>query len=257
LTELEQQSSFTDTNRRDRILSITAAALLHLGVGYLLLQSFGVDVVRTARSVLKVSTLEAEQAKPPPPPVPEKTKQEEPSGAASARNIKSKATPKEAPKPKVKIKVKNPVTVAEKAATSNDATSGSSNIIGSGTGAGGQGSGTGAGGGGNGGGSAMAARAKLISGRISNKDYPKSAAKDKIGGTVTVYYNVLPSGRVSGCVVKQSSGNAALDETTCRLVEERFRYNPARGRNGEAISDKTGWRQTWWLETGGGRKVTD
>jgi protein TonB len=187
----------------------------------------------------------------------EKVKQEKPTGKASAKNIKSKASPKEAPKPKVQIKVKQAIVTAEKAGRGNDQTAGNSNQVGPGTGAGGQGDGTGAGGRGDGGGSAIASRAEYQSGKISNKDYPRNAAKAKVGGTVTAYFTVLASGNVANCTIKKSSGNAELDATTCRLIEQRFRYKPARNKNGEPIDDRTGWQQTWWLETGGGKRVTE
>jgi periplasmic protein TonB len=243
--------------RRDRILAAFTVILLHLGIGYLLLSAFGIDVVESTRSMLKVYDVTAELPPTEPPPIPAKAKVEEPTGAASAKNIKSKAAPKEAPTPKVKIKVKDPVPVAPTAGTGSDRSAGNSNQVGTGTGTGGQGDGTGAGGRGNGSGSAVASRAVYQSGRISNKDYPKSAAKAKVGGTVTAYFTVLPSGRAANCSIKKSSGNAELDATTCRLIEKRFRYTPARNRDGQAIEDQTGWQQTWWLETGGGVKVTE
>jgi periplasmic protein TonB len=243
--------------KRERMATAALVILLHAGVGYLLLAGFGIDVVETTRSMLKVSNVTAEAPPPVTPPIPEKAKQEEPTGAASAKNIKSKAVPKEAPKPKVKIKVKEAVVTAAKAGAGNDSSAGNSDRPGTGSGAGGQGNGTGAGGRGSGSGSAIASRAEYESGRISNKDYPKAAAKAKVGGTVTAYFNVLPSGRVAGCTIQKSSGNAELDATTCRLIEKRFRYRPARNRDGQPIEDRTGWQQTWWLETGGGKRVTE
>ncbi len=243
--------------RRERIFSILAVVLLHLGIGYLLLTGFGFDVVETARSILKVYNVTAEPPPTEPPPISAKANLKEPTGAASAANIKSKAAPKEAPKPKVIIKVKELVIAAPMAGTGNDVSAGNSNQAGPGTGAGGQGNGTGAGGRGNGSGSAVASRAVYQSGRISNKDYPKAASKAKVGGTVTAYFTILTSGRAANCSIKKSSGNAELDATTCRLIEKRFRYTPARNRDGQPIEDKTGWQQTWWLETGGGTRVTE
>ena len=61
-------------------------------------------------------------------------------------------------------------------------------------------------------------------------------------------FTIEASGRVSGCRVTRSSGDASLDETTCRLIEERFRFKPATNAAGEAIASPYGWRQTWWLE---------
>jgi protein TonB len=33
---------------------------------------------------------------------------------------------------------------------------------------------------------------------------------------------------VTGCRVTRSSGSRALDSTTCRLIEQRFRFRPSR-----------------------------
>jgi periplasmic protein TonB len=243
--------------RRDRILSVVAVVFLHLGIGYLLLIGFGIDVAETTRSMLKVYDVTASPPPIEPPPVPAEIKQQEPTGEASPENIKSKAAPKEAPKPIVAIKITDPVATAPKAGADNDPSAGNASQIGTGSGAGGQGRGTGAGGRGDGGGSAVAARAEYKSGKISNKDYPKGAAKAKVGGTVTAYFTVLASGRAANCTIQKSSGNADLDATTCRLIEKRFRYSPARNRDGKPINDQSGWQQTWWLETGAGTRVTE
>ncbi|MDE0879066.1 MAG: hypothetical protein OSB00_10455 [Sphingomonas bacterium] len=45
-----------------------------------------------------------------------------------------------------------------------------------------------------------------------------------------------------------SSGVASLDATTCKLVEKRFRYTPARNAAGTAVAEERGWRQRWWLD---------
>jgi periplasmic protein TonB len=254
---LMQAPNFSDRSKRDRIVSAVAVIVLHLGIGYMLLAGFGIDVVQTTRSVLKVSNITTQDPPPPPPPKVDKAKVDKPTGKASAKNIKSKASPKEAPKPKLLIKIKPVDVTAEKAGRGNDQTAGNSNQVGVGTGAGGQGDGTGAGGRGDGGGSAIASRAEYQSGKISNKDYPRNAAKAKVGGTVTAYFTVLASGKVANCTIKKSSGNVELDATTCQLIEKRFHYKPARNKNGEPIDDRTGWQQTWWLETGGGKRVTE
>jgi periplasmic protein TonB len=250
------QSGSSALTVRKRALTAISVILLHLAVGYLLLGAFGIDAARTVRSVLKVSNIQAEKL-PDPPATKAIAVEQKPTGEASEKNLKSKAAPREAPKAKVKIKPAKPQTVATKAGPGTDSSSGSTNVAGPGAGAGGQGNGNGAGGRGDGDGSQVATRAEYVSGRITNKDYPKTAAKAKIGGTVVAYYTVLASGRVAGCQIKQSSGNSELDATTCSLIEERFRYRPARNSGGEPIDTKTGWQQVWWLESNRGSKVTE
>ena len=45
----------------------------------------------------------------------------------------------------------------------------------------------------------------------------------------------------------RSSGNAALDVTTCRLITERFRYKPTRDASGRKVPDTVTGTQAWHL----------
>jgi periplasmic protein TonB len=56
-------------------------------------------------------------------------------------------------------------------------------------------------------------------------------------------FTVLPSGRVTGCRIYQSSGDAAVDDMTCRLVTARFVYRPATNRRGEPVASQMAYRQ--------------
>ncbi len=80
------------------------------------------------------------------------------------------------------------------------------------------------------------ARANLA-GLISSDDYPPSALRNEEQGTVRVRLNVDTSGRVTGCSVSQSSGSSQLDQTTCRLLQRRARFTPARDNQGQPIAD--------------------
>ena len=65
---------------------------------------------------------------------------------------------------------------------------------------------------------------------------------------MTTRFTVGVDGRARDCAVTGSSGDAALDATTCQLIETRFRYRPARGADGQPVAEVRGWRQDWWLE---------
>lgn len=119
---------------------------------------------------------------------------------------------------------------------------------GDGTGTGRDGNGVRSGGAGSGSGAGTMTRARLLSGAITSRDYPKQERAARIGGSVTATFLVGTDGRAHGCVVTGSSGNATLDATTCRLIETRFRYAPALDPNGLPVSEQRGWRQRWWLE---------
>ena len=92
-------------------------------------------------------------------------------------------------------------------------------------------------------------RAVWRSGAIRDRDYPKDASRAKIGGEVEVRFTIEASGRVTGCRITRSSGDASLDATTCRLIEERFRFRPATNGAGQPVASQYGWRQSWWLES--------
>ena len=67
---------------------------------------------------------------------------------------------------------------------------------------------------------------------ITNDDYPARALRDEVEGTVGYRLVVGSNGRVAACEITRSSGNSLLDETSCRLIERRARF--------EAATDGTG-----------------
>ena len=239
------------SDKNDRLKSAAAVVALHALAGYALLNAFDIrtgEVVKSAFARLNVIDV------PIPPIVADdepKMATPNPEGAASAANLKKTSGPREAPNRIVKTPIAKPVPAAPVAGKGQENDAGAAKTPGVGTGAGGVGTGFGSGNGGDGtGGGGVASRTKLIGGRITNSDYPRSASVAKQGGTVTTHFSVGTDGRVNKCRVVKSSGNAAIDAATCRLIEQRFRYEPARNRVGQPISDVTGWQQTWWLERG-------
>jgi protein TonB len=90
----------------------------------------------------------------------------------------------------------------------------------------------------------MVSRAQLRDGRITGRDYPRAAGGKQ--GTVRTQMAISATGRVTDCTVVRSSGNGALDATTCRLIRERFRFNPARDGEGRPMPDRQPWKQEWW-----------
>ena len=89
--------------------------------------------------------------------------------------------------------------------------------------------------------------ASLRSGTISDADYPSSAQRAEAEGTSVARFTIGTNGRVSNCTIVSSSGNNALDETTCRLIERRFRYRPAEDEQGNAMSETKTQRVVWRL----------
>lgn len=70
---------------------------------------------------------------------------------------------------------------------------------------------------------------------IEYSDYPILSALRRDSGEVTMRFQVGTDGRARNCVVLVSSGYAALDSTSCRLIEQRARFEPAVDQDGHAV----------------------
>ena len=235
---------------RDRIGAAVGAVLLPGVLGYALLNGLVVTMPAAVSDALKVF----DAAPPPPPPTEEKVRprpspSRKPEGAASPPNLKSKATELVAPPPVVPVAVPPTVVVAEKAGVGAQATSGASDVRGPGTGSGGVGNGTGSGGYGDGdGGGGEETPPEWRSGRLRDSDYPREAAETGIRGRVFVRYLVETNGRVSGCRVTRSSGSRVLDALTCRLIEQRFRYDPSLDAAGRPVESTIVESHDWSMD---------
>jgi protein TonB len=233
---------------RDRLKAAVGVAAFHAALGYALITGLGYEVVSKIGDNLKVFDVPEPVPPPveePPPPQPKAEKAE---GEASPPNLVSKASPVVAPQPKIRLEVPPPVVAAPVPKQGNDRSAGSANVPGPGTGSGGVGDGSGSGGQGTGTGGGIASSAERESGQLSgDRDYPRAARAAGIEGSVAVRFTVEPSGRVSGCQVLRSSANAELDSTTCRLIEQRFRYRPARDGAGNPVPEVISRTFDWML----------
>jgi len=222
----------------DRAWAIAGVVAVHALLAFVLLSGLGARVSKQASHSLKLIDVVIPLPPPPPPPVPDKPSKakDEP----SPPNLKAVPSPVVAPPPK--IPTPSPIVAAPVASTGSASTAGASSIAGPGTGAGGAGSGLGGGGSGGGGNHAI-----LIQGRLMDSDYPISAKRAGIEGSVAVRFTIGTDGRVSGCQIVKSSGSTDLDSTTCRLIERRFRYRPARDAQGREVAEITTKSYTWGL----------
>jgi periplasmic protein TonB len=73
---------------------------------------------------------------------------------------------------------------------------------------------------------------------FSADDYPADAQRNGEEGTVQVELAVDARGHVSGCRLLRSSGSATLDTVTCRILERRARFTPARDAAGKRVPDR-------------------
>lgn len=116
--------------------------------------------------------------------------------------------------------------------------------LGSGTGAT-AGSGAGQRGEGSGGGAGRITPPVRIAGELTNADYRAARAPTGAAGTVVVGFTVRANGRADTCRVIRSSGYAAFDEATCRLIERRFRYRPAEDESARPVDWEIRTDYTW------------
>ncbi len=222
------EAHFSDS--RTRIGMAVPVALVHLFLFVLLIRGIGFDVAKATSEAMKVFDIN----EPVPPPKPEQP-----------RPRPQPAPPKETPAPpSLRARQEAPKLIVPIPVAPAARSIGSSAAPGSGTGAGGEGAGAGAGGEGGG----LASRARLIRRELRRSDYPREARREGAQGIVRMRIAVAPDGRVSACSVTQSSGNALLDATTCRLAQKRFRYEPARDAAGRAVADVVEDGQRWWIE---------
>ena len=254
-------------SQSDRVGSALGSLLVQAALACLFLWGMGSDARQTLIEPLRVFNILPPLPEPerpvtrPPPRVASDTHNRRftpgEEGGSSPPNIRSQATPVVAPTPVIQLPVTPPIVAAPKPANGSDRTSGNADVPGPGTGSGGFGNGNGSGLGGDGpggGGYGDYSPPRLVRGRLRASDYPGGLGPSGLGegggdgGTVGVIYVVLPDGHVTDCRIRSSSGNAALDETTCRLIEQRFFFEPSRDWRGRPVESRIVENHSWAVE---------
>jgi len=92
-------------------------------------------------------------------------------------------------------------------------------------------------------------RPRRIAGAIEARDFSASGAREREGRSALFHLSIATDGRVTDCRAHESSGIAALDDFTCRLILQRFRYDPARDAQGRPVPGIAGWQQRWYTPT--------
>lgn len=70
---------------------------------------------------------------------------------------------------------------------------------------------------------------------VVTEDYPSKAIREGAEGVAGFRVVVGSDGRVDACEITASSGNAQLDEATCKNVTRRARFEPATDGNGQKV----------------------
>lgn len=235
-------------SRAERSGAALAAAIVVGGLMVLLVLGLRVTWPPRGAEVLVSIGLNPRPAPYPTPPA-EVRKSSAAKGAASARNLRNRATPVVA-LPAPVLQPPPPVATATLASSGAAANTGDASLPGPGQGAGGIGNGLGGGGtGGDGdGGEAAVVGPRRIGGKLSMDDVGEGLLPPGVTAAVTVLFRVRADGRVDDCRIDSSSGYPAVDALACRLIEQRFRYRPARGRSGRPVASRVIETHSWHVE---------
>lgn len=239
---------------RERLRAGLQTLAVHVLLALALLA--GLDATMPAAERSRTPFALIDLIRPPPPrvratpsPRPRQRRRE---GAASPPNFEARRTELVA-LPPILPPLPQPLVTALKPDLGAAADAGSARIPGPGTGSGGLGNGTGSGrygdgpgGGGDGDGDGGGfSPPRRIRGEIRDRDFPRGPGEAGIGGTVAVIYTVETDGRATNCRITGSSGSAELDETTCRLIEQRFRFRPSMDRDGRPVRSRIVQDHVW------------
>jgi protein TonB len=238
-------------SRPPRAVSATLSVGLTAAIVAMLV--FGFGATRVSERAPGLLSVDFTEPAPPPRPRqrPEQRRSEKaaPKEDAGQRNLRNKATAIVAP-PVVPLIVPPPVVTAVQADVGGAAQTGAAPLPGPGRGAGSYGDGLGGGGPGgegDGSGDGVAVQGpRRTSGRIAFRDLPEGVLAEGEEAAVRVIFTVLANGSVTGCRVDRTSGYPAIDSLTCRLIEQRFRYRPARDRDGNPVRSMVRETHSWY-----------
>lgn len=223
----------SNSPRQQTIAAIAAAALVAAIAAMLILGLRVRQMPARLTSLVAFSFIPPTEPKPDPPPP---TRSHTPRGAQAPANLRGRATPViVAPN----LLPAPPVIAAATPAEGSARQTGAADRAGPSQGAGGIGDGSGGGGG-------IATGPRQISGSLSVEDFPFGLIGPGERASVRLSYVVATDGSVTDCRTERSSGFPEVDAMACRLVEQRFRYRPARNAAGEPVRAGVTETHTWF-----------
>ncbi len=191
-----------------KLVSIVLVVLLHILLGYAFITGLAFQVIK--KTVVDLKTFDVNEAAPPPPPPPD---------------IKLPPPPVVAPPPMVQIQAPPPpiVQVAPPPPAPAPPPPPAAVMI-------------------------QPVRATprgKIQDLITTDDYPSASLRNNEEGTTSYRLDVGADGKVVACTVTGSSGHPLLDETSCRLLQRRARFNAATNSSGEKVGSVYSGRVRW------------
>ena len=92
-----------------------------------------------------------------------------------------------------------------------------------------------------------AAKPRNLATLITADDYPSTAQRAGAAGRTGVALTITAHGLVSDCSIMGSSGNADLDNATCRIMRARARFTPATDATSKPTEGRFETGVTWNL----------
>jgi protein TonB len=231
-------ASYRATAAEDRVKALAGVLLVHVALGVVILT--GLNVRNVQRVVESLKTFDINEERPPPPPPPPHQKAERARHEEGEAGRKAEPSPVVVPKPKIFLPAKPPVAAAPIAGMGSATTSGAA-LAGTGTGAGGSGSGRGGGGTGD---FTGYTPARMIA-KIPDREYRRISAGRIPFGSATISFRVNTDGRMSGCGIVRSSGDAYVDSVVCDAATRYLRFRPAHDQEGRPVAQDMTYTPTW------------
>lgn len=234
----------------NRPLSAAAALGIAVLIGSAMVLSLRAGSALPEIAALLSVDLTPDPPKPaPPPPPPREPRKAAAKGEPAPPARKNEAAQIVVPPQPPPLKPPPPVPTAPVAGTGSAANQGAALVDGPGQGAGGVGNGFGGGGtGGFGdgdGGGLPSVGPRQIKGKMSEADLPDGLLAPGSEASVGVRYTVNADGSVSNCIAERPSGYPSIDAMACRLIIQRFRFRPARDREGRPVRAIIVETHTW------------
>jgi protein TonB len=82
---------------------------------------------------------------------------------------------------------------------------------------------------------------------LTDNDYRTNWIRKEMYGTASFALSIGTNGRVENCSITKSTGHAALDDATCKLVAKRARFTPAKNGLGEPVQGSFSSSIRWVL----------
>ncbi|MBD2842404.1 energy transducer TonB [Erythrobacter rubeus] len=71
---------------------------------------------------------------------------------------------------------------------------------------------------------------------VTDSDYRSRWVREEMSGVASFALTIDRKGKVSDCTITKSSGHAPLDEATCKLIQRRAQFEPAKDSYGNPIA---------------------